>query len=105
MQLNNKIVLALAASGFLFFAQMDGLPYGYFTLMRFVVTAVSLYLVYNIYQENKESLWIWAFGLIAVLFNPIIPVFLERSQWKIIDLIVGMFFVISIFLIRKGKKS
>lgn len=105
MNSSNKIILALVASGLLFFAQMDGLPYGYFTVLRFVVTSVSLYLSYNIYQENKESLLIWAFGLIAVLFNPIIPVFLERSQWKTIDLIVGIFFVASIFLIKKGKKS
>lgn len=104
MKLNNKNILTLVASGMLFIALSSGLPYGYFTLMRFVVCAVSIYLAYITYEENKESLWIWAFGFIAILFNPIIPIHLERAQWEIIDIIVGIFFLASIFL-TKGKSE
>ena len=105
MNLSNKNILTLIASGFLFVALFNGLPYGYFTLMRFVVCAVSIYLAYKIYEENKESLWVWAFGFVAVLFNPIFPIYLKRAQWEIIDLIVGGFFVVSIFLVRIKNKE
>lgn len=105
MKLNNKNILTIVASAFLFIALFNGLPYGYFTFLRFVVCAVGFYLAYKIYEENKASLWVWAFGGIAVLFNPIIIIHLQREQWWIIDLIVGIFFVSSIFLIKiKDKK-
>lgn len=103
MKLTNKNILTLMAAGFLFVALLSGLPYGYFTLMRFVVCAVGIYLAYKIYKENKESLWVWAFGFIAILFNPIIPIYLKRAQWEIIDLIIGIFFIASIFLVKIKK--
>lgn len=100
MKLTNKNILTLVAIGFLFVALSGGLPYGYFTLMRFVVCAVGIYLAYKTYEDNKESLWIWAFGFVAILFNPFILIHLERSQWEVIDLIVGVFFAVSIFLVK-----
>ena len=104
MKLSNKNILTIISSAFLFIALFDGLPYGYFTLLRFVVCIVSAYLAYKTYEENKESLWVWVFGLIAVLFNPIIIIHLQREQWWVIDLIVGIFFVLSIFLIKTKNK-
>lgn len=104
MKLTNRNILTLVASGFLFFALFDGLPYGYFTLMRFVVCAVGIYLAIKIYEEKKESLWVWAFGFVAVLFNPIFPIYLKRAQWEVIDLVVAVFFVASIFLVKIKDK-
>lgn len=103
MKLNNKTILTLVATGFLFYALSDGLPIGYFTLLRFVVCAVSIYLAYKTYEENKESLWIWAFGFVAILFNPIIPIVLKRDVWESIDLATGIFFILSIFLLKKNN--
>lgn len=100
MSLNNKNILTLVAVGFLFFALSNGLSYGYFTLMRFVVCAVSIYLAYKTYGDNKDSLWVWAFSFVAILFNPIIPIHLQREQWEVIDLLTGVFFVVSIFLLK-----
>ena len=103
MNLNNKKVLTLVAAGFLFYALSDGLSIGYFTLMRFVVSAIAIYLAYNKYKEDKESLWVWAFGFIAILFNPIIPIVFKKDVWQNIDLITGIFFVISLFLNNKNN--
>lgn len=105
MKLTNRNILTIIASGFLFIALSDGLPYGYFTFLRFVVCAVGAYLAYLIYEENKKSLWVWAFSGIAVLFNPIIPIYLQREQWTTIDLIVGIFFILSIFLVKPRNTS
>lgn len=103
-KLTNKNILALIASGFLFFALIDGLPYGYFTFLRFVVCAIGVYVAYQIYENNKKSLLVWIFAGIAVLFNPIIIIHLQREQWWVIDLIVGVFFVLSVFFIRVKDK-
>lgn len=106
---NTKIILTIIASIFLFISANDsggrhGLPYGYFTLMRFVVCAVTAYLTYLAYEKNNESLWVWIFGFIAVLFNPIIIIHLTRMQWRPIDLIVGVFLVVSLFVFKINKK-
>jgi hypothetical protein len=104
MKLTNKNILTIIASGFLFVALVDGLPYGFFTLLRFIVCAVGVYLAYKTYESDRESLWVWVFGGIAVLFNPIIPIHLQREIWVIIDVIVGGFFLLSTFLIRVKNK-
>lgn len=100
MKLSNKNILTIIASGFLFVALFDGLPYGFFTLLRFVVCAVGVYIAYKIYENENDSLWVWVFGGIAILFNPLILIHLERETWWIIDLIVGGIFLLSMFLIR-----
>ncbi|HBB44357.1 MAG: hypothetical protein UW27_C0005G0008 [Parcubacteria group bacterium GW2011_GWA1_44_13] len=105
MKLTNKKILTLVAAGMLLVALSEGLPYGYFTLMRFVVCAVGIYLAYKTYEENNESLWVWAFGFVAVLFNPIFPIYLKRAQWEVIDLVVGIFFIASIFLVKIKNKE
>lgn len=101
--MNNKTTLTLIASGFLFGALSDGLPHGYFMIVRFVVFSVCAYLAYEIYKQNKESLWIWAYGFLAVLFNPFLPIDLKRSQWENIDLIAGLFLIVSIYITQKDS--
>ena len=102
-KISNRNILTVMTSGFLFIALFNGLPYGYFTILRFVVCAVATYIAYKIYEDNSESLWVWAFAGIAVLFNPIIIITFERATWTVIDLIVGIFFVLSIFTIKTKK--
>lgn len=103
MKITNKNILTIIASGFLFMALLDGLPYGFFTLLRFVVCSVGIYIAYKIYEDNKESLWVWAFAGMAILFNPIIPIYLQRETWIVIDLIIGIFLLVSIFFIKTKK--
>ncbi len=105
MKLNNKNILTIVASGFLFVALFDGLPYGYFTLLRFVVCAVGIYLAYRTYEDDHESLWAWLFAGVAVLFNPIIPIYLQRETWFIVDLVVGAIFLVSIFSVKLKNKN
>lgn len=102
MKLNNKNFLTIIVSALSFIALVDGLPYGYFTFLRFAVCAVSIHLAYKVYEDNRESFWVWCFSAIAVLFNPIIVIHLKREQWEPINLIVGLVFLLSIFLV-KGK--
>jgi len=97
MKISNQKILTIIASGFLFVALFDGLPYGYFTLLRFVVCAVGAYIAYKTYEKDNESLLVWLFGGIAILFNPIIPIYFTREVWWVIDLIVGGVFLLSIF--------
>ncbi|MFA6099171.1 MAG: DUF6804 family protein [Patescibacteria group bacterium] len=104
-QNRKKNVALLIAAAFLFVALIDGLPYGLFTLLRFVVFTSSMYVAWMAYETKKEK-WIWIFGFLAVLFNPFIVIHFNREVWSVIDLIVGVFMVISIFIFKwEGKQN
>ena len=72
------------------------LPIGYYTLSRLVVSVSALYFAYNFYKKN-DTTNIWIFGFIAILYNPIIPVYLyEKFIWIIVN-------IITIFVFYKNK--
>ncbi|HVU06625.1 MAG TPA: DUF6804 family protein [Candidatus Paceibacterota bacterium] len=62
-----------------------GWPYFYFQLLRWVVCTTA---IVNAYEANKKQRrrWVFIMAGIAVLFNPIAPIFLSRGVWAIIDL-------------------
>jgi len=100
MELNKKknIIICIAAL-FLFAALIDGWPYGFFTLLRFVVFAATAYVAWMAYEQQREK-WTWIFGFLAILFNPFFPIYLNRDLWSIIDFITGVFLIISAFLLK-----
>lgn len=98
-----KNIALLIATAFLFLALIDGWPYGVFTLLRFVVFAISAYIAWMSYEAKKEK-WVWIFGFLAVLFNPFIVIHLNRETWSVIDLIVGIFMIISVFVLKLERK-
>lgn len=66
------------------------LPYGYYQLLRLVTTVAFGWAAYVAYDRKNETLP-WAFGVIALLFNPLIPVHLPRELWMVIDAAAGVF--------------
>ena len=102
MNKKKNIALIIAAT-FLFVALFDGWPYGFFTLLRFVVFASSAYVAYMAYGAQKEK-WVWIFGFLAILFNPFIVIHLNREIWSVLDLIVGIFMIISVFVLKLKHK-
>ena len=97
-------VMLLVCSGLLFLATA-GLPNGYFTFLRIVVTIVAGSVVLE-EIEKGVNLWVIYFGLIAILFNPIIPIhFYDKSIWMPIDIIVGLSFTLKAFLPKVEKKQ
>jgi len=104
MELNKKKNIALLiAVVFLLLALFDGWPYGFFTLLRFVVFATTAYVAWMAYEQQKEK-WVWIFGFLAVLFNPFFPIYLNRSLWSIIDLATGLFLIASVFVLKFTRK-
>lgn len=64
------------------------MPYGYYQVLRIVVCGLSCYGAYLAY--NAEShIWMWLLAGIAILFNPIFPIYLERDLWNVIDLVTA----------------
>jgi hypothetical protein len=81
-----KYILIFLSLVFLIIAVLFEPPYGFYTMLRFVVTIYCGYVAYTFYKmsEGKNYLYV-LFGLLAILFNPIVPIHLDRETWQIID--------------------
>ncbi|SDC07599.1 DUF6804 family protein [Williamwhitmania taraxaci] len=98
-----KILLLLCA-GLLFIGLID-LPIGYYTLLRIVVTIGSVAVVVTEF-ENGLNFWVIVFGLLAILFNPLIPIYLnDKSAWMPIDIVAGILFIIKSFINQKTQEQ
>jgi len=94
----NFKTIRLIAAGLLFIGILE-LPYGYYILLRIVICILSVITAFISSESNSKS-WMWLFGIIAILFNPIIPIYLEKEIWIVIDFIVAIIFIISIFTVK-----
>ena len=60
-------------------------PYGFYVLLRWVCCAIFIFLTIT-YIENKKESWIWVFGVLAFIYNPIIRIHLNKFLWTIINI-------------------
>lgn len=87
-----KIILAI-----LFFLCLLDMPYGYYQFVRFIAMvgfAILAYFTSN--KENKVEMIIYI--ALALLFQPFFKIALGRVLWNIVDVLVGIGLVISIFI-------
>ncbi|HVA99156.1 MAG TPA: DUF6804 family protein [Bacteroidia bacterium] len=87
-----KIILAV-----LFFVCLFDMPYGYFQLVRFVALIGFAILAYNSNEQGHKTEVI-IYACLAILFQPLIKIALGRQLWNIIDVIVGIGLIVSIFI-------
>lgn len=92
-----KIGLAI-----LFFLCLADMPYGYYQLVRFIGLIGFAILAYQANQRNKQKEMI-IYGGLALLFQPFFKIALGREIWNIVDVVVGIGLLISIFI--KPKES
>ena len=90
-----KITLATL----LFFCLLK-LPYGYYEMVRFLSFIGFAYLAYESNKEKNETLML-VFIALAILFQPFFKIALGRTIWNIVDVLVGLFLLISIFKTKK----
>lgn len=88
---------------FMLLLAIPKLPYGYYILLRWAVTATALFSVW-VASEYGCKLWVFVMGGIAILFNPIIPVHLSKGIWVAIDFCTAIVFFVSMFHIKPERK-
>ena len=86
-----KIIWYIAA-GMLFLGAVS-MPSGYYDLLRFVICGAGGFAAFQNYENDKQS-WAIVFGIIALIFNPFIPLYIyDKFTWLIIDLISAILFL------------
>lgn len=91
----------LLVASLLFWA-LDRHNYGYYTFLRWITCGIGAYYTYIAYKNGKNT-WAWILGIIALIFNPVIPFHLDRDIWASIDFVSGILIVVSIFFVRQKE--
>tara|TARA_B100000780_G_C20647448_1_gene257914 strand:- start:81 stop:380 length:300 start_codon:yes stop_codon:yes gene_type:complete len=76
------------------------MPYGFYQLVRFIALVGFGILAFNANQENKKTELIIYVSL-ALLFQPFMKISLGRDLWNIIDVIIAVALVSSVFVKNK----
>lgn len=71
--------------------------YSYYQILRVVVCFSSLFLAYQYRNVFESEGPIFLYVSIALLFNPIIPVHLDRFIWALIDFGTAFIFLKEVF--------
>ena len=92
-----KIILSI-----LFFLCLLDMPYGFYQFVRFAGLIGFAILAYQANQQGRQTEMI-IYGGLALLFQPFFKIALGRQMWNIVDVVVGIGLIISIFM--KPKES
>ena len=76
-------------------------PYGYYNFLRFCVCGAAAFLAYQQWtHDNAASKWVVIWGMIAVLYNPFVPVHLTREIWTTLNVATAVAFVAHFRILR-----
>ena len=92
-----KIGLAI-----LLFLCLADMPYGFYQFVRFAGLVGFAILAYQANEQGRQT-EMFIYGGLALLFQPFFKIALGREMWNIVDVIVGIGLLISIFM--KPKES
>jgi hypothetical protein len=93
--------LTLICAAFLLIA-LFYLPIGYYTFLRIIVTIGAIVIIVK-ELENGFNFWVISFGIIAILFNPLIPIYLNKEAWILLDVIAAVLFIIKSLTIKQNN--
>ena len=66
--------------------------------MRIAATGIAVYLAY-LEAHREQKIWLVFYIASAILFNPLLPIYLKnRGDWMPIDIVFGLLFIISSFI-------
>lgn len=76
------------ASALMILAVID-LPYAYYPLLRFIGLFAFGLAAYLSFQANVKIIP-FLLGLMAIIFNPFIKIYLGRDLWMVMDIVAGI---------------
>ncbi len=99
-----KIIASIMLTGALISSYSSAfvLSYAYYQLMNWAVTGASMLIVWQAHKAN-QSLPLWIFATVAVVFNPIASIYLSAFAWQVADITVVLLFLISFFAMKEHR--
>ncbi len=94
--MNISIVIKLVIA-ILLFGCLLNMPYGYYQLVRFIALVSCGILAFKAYQQNNQTAMV-IYAALALLFQPFFKIALGRDLWNIVDVIIAVGLIISLFI-------
>jgi hypothetical protein len=79
------------------------LPYGFYNFTRIVVCGSAAFIAVAGWESAR--LWSVPFGLLAILFNPIFPIYLHRGTWFFFDVGAAAIFAAYLVFVRRVVRA
>lgn len=99
MKNNLATIIKVVLAGLFFLCLLD-MPYGFYQFVRFVGLIGFVILAYQANEQGKQVEMI-IYGVLAILFQPFFKITLGREIWNIVDVIVGIGLILSIWISPK----
>lgn len=101
LKLKNNLptIIKVVLAG-LFFLCLFDMPYGFYQFVRFSGLVGFAILSYLAIEQGKKVEMI-IYGALAILFQPFFKIALGREIWNIVDTIVGIGIILSIWISSK----
>jgi ribosome silencing factor RsfS/YbeB/iojap len=103
-QVKNETIPSAACAVVLLIAASTQWPYFMYVLLRVFICGSSAYIASRLYARHSVRLT-WLFGAVALLFNPIIPVRMARSDWEVINVLAAVIFIAFLVHLNWDKLS
>ncbi|MBT9605031.1 DUF6804 family protein [Microbacterium sp.] len=97
----NALAPGLIAAAALFVAPAL-LDSDWFTVVRFIVAILALIVASFAYQE-RQLWWMPAFGVIAIVWNPVIPIPAEGPVWVAAQPVAAVVFLVAGAIIKRER--
>ncbi|NOZ83900.1 MAG: hypothetical protein GXP60_03685 [Epsilonproteobacteria bacterium] len=97
-------IAVIYITALLFFIGAAPLPYGYYMLLRLIATGVFIWAAFVAYERKHESMP-WVYGVLAILFNPLIKIHLPKELWAAVDIGSGILLLSTKSIIQKRENE
>lgn len=98
MKLSLQAIIKIVLSILLFLCLLD-MFYGFYQFVRFVALIGFGVLAYKANEQDRQTEMI-IYGVLALLFQPFFKIALGRAIWNIVDVIIGIGLLASLFIDR-----
>ena len=96
------IAVRCIAAALVFYA-IGNHPYNVYTFTRWVVFLTCCWGLWQGYRRMWLS-FAPVYGVVGILFNPLVPFHFQRSTWRVLDVAVGVSLVLSLVLESRVAK-
>ena len=96
---NPRFVAARVVAALVALLGVGSLTYGYYVLLRWVVSPVAAYTALQAAKLPTKG-WSWVFAVLALVFNPILPVHLTREVWAVADFAAAVLLLVSLATVK-----
>lgn len=93
----------LISAATLFIALAPGIPYGYYQALRWLVCTTSCYGAVML-PSTRGNWRKWSLVVIAVVFNPLAPMYLGRHVWQVVDVVAGVVMASVMLSLGTGRR-